>query len=243
MVGMSILIADDNAMIRSMLERTIEQIGAFSIDFAGNGSEALRFYRQKHHDLMIIDDAMPQKDGVDVLKELKADPLLGRSHVIMIAVCVDKKLVATIKTEGLKVDDLLVKPLDLNKVKAKVEGVAHKVRLSAKTDGPLLKANSAPAERRGAARYSDPTLYVKTLHGILRAVNWSVSGVCALYKGEERFIEGAVVLAKVVAEGRPPAVDAKFTVVRDDAQTGAVVLKFLGMPITLENYLAKLMPH
>ena len=40
MVGMSILIADDNAMIRSMLERTIEQIGAFSIELAGNGSEA-----------------------------------------------------------------------------------------------------------------------------------------------------------------------------------------------------------
>ena len=99
MIGMRVLIADDNAAMRTMLERVIEQLGVFKIDFAGNGNEALRMYKQSHHDLMIIDNIMPNKNGIDVLRELRDDPLISRTHVIMVTGNVTKELVSTIRNE------------------------------------------------------------------------------------------------------------------------------------------------
>jgi two-component system chemotaxis response regulator CheY len=139
MAGMNILIADDNATMRVMLEKQIERLGVFDIDFAGNGAEALRAYRQRHHDLMVIDNYMPQLTGVEVLRELRNDPLLDRTHVIMITGQVNKELVAIIRAERLKIDELIVKPVDLKRFQAKVSEVAASVRRRNRTNGPILK--------------------------------------------------------------------------------------------------------
>ncbi len=93
MVGMKVLIADDNVTMRTMLERHVATIGKFDVDFAGNGNEALRFYRQRHHDLVIIDNHMPGMNGVDVLRELKGDSFLEKTYVIMITGDVNRQLV------------------------------------------------------------------------------------------------------------------------------------------------------
>ena len=148
MVGMRILIADDNATMRAMIERVVERVGVFGIDFAGNGNEALRFYRKKHHDLMIIDNIMPQKNGIDVLRELRDDPLIHQSHVIMITGAVTKELVATIRSEYLKIDDLIVKPIDFEKLKDKIINVAARVRARMRDKGPILNEGDS---RQGAA--------------------------------------------------------------------------------------------
>ena len=142
MAGMKILIADDNVTMRSMIEKVIERIGVFSIDFAGNGNEALHIFRQKAHDLLIIDNIMPQKNGIDVLRELNDDQTLHRAHVIMITGSVTKELVGIIRTEFLKIDDLIVKPIDFDKLKEKVIAVAARVRGKNRSNGPVLNEGS-----------------------------------------------------------------------------------------------------
>ena len=143
MAGMQILIADDNATMRAMIERVVERVGVFGIDFAGNGNEALRFYRQQHHDLMIIDNIMPQKNGIDVLKELHDDPLIHKSHVIMITDTVTKELGGIIRSEYLKIDDLIVKPIDFEKLKEKINNVAARVRARNRDKGPILNEQNS----------------------------------------------------------------------------------------------------
>ena len=140
MVGMRVLIADDNVTMRSMLEKFIGRIGKFDIDFAGNGREALRFYRQKHHQLVIIDNFMPEMNGIDVLRELRGDPMLEKSHFIMITGEVNRPLVSTIRTEFLHINDLIVKPVDFDKLTAKVSAVASRYNRQNREDGPLLRA-------------------------------------------------------------------------------------------------------
>ena len=140
MVGMRILVADDNVTMRMIIEKAINKVGKFQIEFAGNGNEALRFYRQSHHDLVIIDNYMPGKNGADVLLELRGDPFINQTHVIMITGDVSKTLINTIRTEELRIDDLIVKPIDFEKLGAKISAVAARVRRRNKSDGPLLRA-------------------------------------------------------------------------------------------------------
>ena len=106
---MKILIADDNVTMRQMIENIIRSVGVFEIDTAANGIDALRLYRQKRHDLLLIDNLMPQMDGIDALRELKDDQFIYRTHVIMITGTITKQLVSTIKSEMLKIDEVLAK--------------------------------------------------------------------------------------------------------------------------------------
>ena len=114
--------------------------------------------------------------------------------------------------------------VDLSKVKKSVAGQT---------------VASAP-DKRMAVRYSEPRLFVKTPRGVFPSVNWSLSGICLSYNGSDRMTPDADIAAKVVADGRPPAKDAKFTVIRDDPERGVVLLKFTDMDDTLAAYLKSL---
>ncbi|NMA95902.1 MAG: fused response regulator/phosphatase [Clostridiales bacterium] len=71
-MGYNVVIADDmllnRKLIRSVLEKNIEDINFFD---AIDGCETLEYVEQKDIDLIILDLVMPNKNGFDVLKELK----------------------------------------------------------------------------------------------------------------------------------------------------------------------------
>jgi len=65
-----ILIAEDERRIASFLEKGLRANG-FSTDLAEDGEEALRLARSGSFDLLVLDLALPGKDGFDVLRELR----------------------------------------------------------------------------------------------------------------------------------------------------------------------------
>ncbi len=77
----SVLIIDDEAEIRESLETLLELEG-FAIETAGNGEEGLQRIAEHPFDLVLLDLALPGRDGMDILAEIRAhDP---RLPVIMI---------------------------------------------------------------------------------------------------------------------------------------------------------------
>jgi two-component system invasion response regulator UvrY len=67
-----ILIADDHPVVLRGLKQTIAEMpDAVSIDEATDGMEALSKVRTGNYDLVILDIAMPGKDGIDVLEQIK----------------------------------------------------------------------------------------------------------------------------------------------------------------------------
>jgi len=67
-----VLIADDHAVVRQGLKQIVMENSDMEVaGEAGNGHEALDFARQHDCDLVLLDLAMPGKDGLDTLKELK----------------------------------------------------------------------------------------------------------------------------------------------------------------------------
>jgi len=64
-----ILIIDDNGAFRSMLRRLLELHG-HAVAEAGNGIEGMSAYRQHPADVVLCDIVMPDKEGLETIREL-----------------------------------------------------------------------------------------------------------------------------------------------------------------------------
>ncbi len=65
-----IILIDDDDVFRSMLSQTLEHFG-YTVNQASNGKEGLKLLEREAADLVITDIVMPEKEGVEVLMELR----------------------------------------------------------------------------------------------------------------------------------------------------------------------------
>ena len=65
----TILIIDDEVLVRVLLRSALEEVG-YEVTEAANGREGLELYRQRPTDLVITDIVMPELNGLDMLLEL-----------------------------------------------------------------------------------------------------------------------------------------------------------------------------
>ena len=82
---LNLLIVDDHLIIRRGLARILEEDPRVAlVHEAADGPAALRALRQAHYDAIVLDVALGERDGLDVLKSVRADhPGLG---VVMLSV-------------------------------------------------------------------------------------------------------------------------------------------------------------
>ena len=65
-----ILIIDDEHYILMMLKKMLERAG-YEVDIASNGNEGLDLFRKSPSDLVITDIIMPEKEGLETIREMK----------------------------------------------------------------------------------------------------------------------------------------------------------------------------
>lgn len=84
-MALNLLIVDDHLIIRRGLARILEEDPRVAlVHEAADAPSALRALRQARYDAMVLDVALGERDGLDVLKTVRADyPLLG---VVMLSV-------------------------------------------------------------------------------------------------------------------------------------------------------------
>jgi DNA-binding NarL/FixJ family response regulator len=69
-----ILIADDHPIVRAGFKQVLSETPDLVVeDEAGNGQEVLAYIRKKQYDVVLLDISMPGKNGLEILRELKAD--------------------------------------------------------------------------------------------------------------------------------------------------------------------------
>lgn len=103
----SILLVHDTGLFRALAE-TIPRRTNCRVLLASNGTEALAVARMEKPDIVFLDADLTGMTGVDVCRVLKADPLFGRTPVVLIGT--DAKS----RDEGHRAgaDDFLWKPID-----------------------------------------------------------------------------------------------------------------------------------
>jgi two-component system cell cycle response regulator len=114
----TILIVDDEPVGRDTLEALLVAQG-YELAFAGDGLEALAKAQSLTPDLVLLDVMMPDMDGFEVCRRLRADPLLAEVPVIMVTALDDRDS----RLQGIEAgaDDFVTKPYDRVELRARVQ--------------------------------------------------------------------------------------------------------------------------
>lgn len=158
---MRALVAEDDAALRSVLERGLRQHG-YVVDAVADGEEALGFLRAYEYEVAVIDWRMPKISGLDVVRTLRA------GHSAVPVLMLTARDAASDRIMGLDegADDYLVKPFDFGELLARLRALQRR--------SPVMQPNKLtvgdleynPATREVKAGDSAPSLTATEL-GIL----------------------------------------------------------------------------
>lgn len=118
-MGKNILIVDDAAFMRMMIKDILTKNGYTVAGEAENGVKAVEKYNELKPDLVLMDITMPEKDGIQALKEIKAAD--AGAHVIMCSAMGQQAMVIESIQSGAK--DFIVKPFQADRVLEAVKKV------------------------------------------------------------------------------------------------------------------------
>jgi CheY-like chemotaxis protein len=116
----TILVVDDDEAQRIILDKLLSAKN-YSLLFARDGIEALNVLKNKHPDLILMDIMMPNIDGMEATRQLKANPEFAEIPVIMIT----GKDEGEVVNDHMKVGavDFVVKPYEHATLLAKIDHV------------------------------------------------------------------------------------------------------------------------
>jgi two-component system, chemotaxis family, chemotaxis protein CheY len=115
-MNMKIVIADDSRTARFLIRQYLEMAGFFQADFieVESGREALDHLKENAVDLVITDYKMPEMDGLDLLRRVKASPKLHDLPVLVITSFANQAKIDELLENGAFA--VLQKPLSLSKL-------------------------------------------------------------------------------------------------------------------------------
>ncbi|MGE5515055.1 MAG: response regulator [Bacteroidota bacterium] len=109
---LSCVVVEDDASTRALLERLLLNMGAVSVDTAGDGAEGLRLICLKRPSFVICDLEMEPVDGLSLLGGVRAamDPMLADTPVFIFTG--NKDSAALAKAKALRAAGYLIKPFN-----------------------------------------------------------------------------------------------------------------------------------
>lgn len=119
--AMKVMVVDDQASMRAMIRRALQDFGFEDVRDAPGAVEALATVRSDRVHLIISDLNMPEMDGLQFLEEVRKDAVIGKTVFIMLTGSSDREVVQ--KAAALGVNNYLVKPFAPAALKEKIERV------------------------------------------------------------------------------------------------------------------------
>ncbi len=107
----NVLIAEDNKMNQRVIKYLLEQYGA-ECTFVTNGLDAINIYKAINYDIIFMDIYMPNINGYEATKRIKATKKYSKRNIPIIAVSASAFDEDISKAKEAGVDDFLPKPID-----------------------------------------------------------------------------------------------------------------------------------
>lgn len=116
----TILLVDDDALMRRSLAFHLEQAG-YQVHTAANAEDAISFVRNSPPELVMLDIGLPGKDGLDALREIKA-----QNNLPVIFLTGRRRELDEVLGLELGADDYITKPFDVDVVLAHIKAVLRR---------------------------------------------------------------------------------------------------------------------
>jgi two-component system, OmpR family, copper resistance phosphate regulon response regulator CusR len=118
---MRILIVDDEKEISTFLKKSLEE-ECFSVDVAYTGEQGSYFARTNDYDIIILDNMMPGKLGMEVCKEIRA----AQKAIPIIMLSVQSEVTTKIDLLNSGADDYMTKPFSFEELRARIHALLRR---------------------------------------------------------------------------------------------------------------------
>jgi len=126
---MKFLVVDDFSTMRRIVRGLLKEMGYDDIDEAEDGAVALNMVRQNNYDFVVSDINMPNMNGFEFLKAVKADPKYLKLPVLMVTAEARKEDIVLAVQSGAA--GYIVKPFTKATLEDKVQKIMQKLAAAA----------------------------------------------------------------------------------------------------------------
>jgi putative two-component system response regulator len=177
-----VLIADDRESIRSLFHRLLSADG-HDVVLAPDGASALAAVHRHRPDVVLLDVAMPLVDGLEVCRQLKADPATRLTPVVLVS----GQTELTDRINGIEAgaDDYLSKPVHPHELRARVRSLSRVKQLIDALDSAeaAFVALALTIEARDPYTMGHCERLSRTAVGLGRALGLGIDDLSALHRG------------------------------------------------------------
>lgn len=124
--NMKILIVDDFGTMRRIVRNLLKEIGYANSEEAEDGNDALAKLRGSQYDFVVSDVNMPNKNGFELLREIRADPKLKSLPVLLVTAEAKKEDIVTAAQAG--ASGYIVKPFTKATLEEKMQKIVGKMQ-------------------------------------------------------------------------------------------------------------------
>jgi CheY-like chemotaxis protein len=80
----TILIVDDDPMIRKLIATTLEDVSGYRLQEAGDGLEAVERAVSVHPEIVFLDVDMPRLNGIEACRRLRSEPATADATIVIL---------------------------------------------------------------------------------------------------------------------------------------------------------------
>jgi two-component system chemotaxis response regulator CheY len=123
--GMSILVVDDFPTMRRIVRSLLKELGFTNVEEAEDGQEALGKLKSGEFEFVVSDWNMPNLDGLEMLKQIRADEAMKALPVLMVTAEAKKENIVAAAQAG--ANGYIVKPFTAATLEEKLNKIFEKL--------------------------------------------------------------------------------------------------------------------
>ena len=122
--NLKFLVVDDFSTMRRIVKNLLQELGYARIEEADDGTTALPMLKAGDFDFLITDWNMPSMPGLELLKQVRADPKLAKMPVLMVTAEAKREQIVEAAQAG--VSGYIIKPFTAQTLSEKLAKILQK---------------------------------------------------------------------------------------------------------------------
>jgi CheY-like chemotaxis protein len=137
------LVVDDDVFVVSAIAELLEDDG-FDVLTASNGFSAMRRAVEARPSVILLDVALPERSGTELLDDLRADPTTRDLAIVLVTGFADQLTEA----ESAQADGVVAKPFDVADLRAIIQAAMHHAAVRRAEVAPVAALSHRDASQR-----------------------------------------------------------------------------------------------